>query len=85
MTEAPAGMRGAEGLNFVVGRLTGAKASAADHPAEGLAAGAVGPVGAAGACDWVLGGASGWTGLGGGGGSEDEGARAGFPTNWMPP
>lgn len=32
MTEAPAGMRGAEGLNFVVGRLTGAKASAADHP-----------------------------------------------------
>lgn len=32
VTEAPAGMRGAKGLGLVVGRRTGAKASAADHP-----------------------------------------------------
>lgn len=32
ITEAPSGMRGAAGLTFWFGRLTGAKASAADHP-----------------------------------------------------
>lgn len=32
MTDAPAGMRGADGLTFALGRRTGAKASAADQP-----------------------------------------------------
>lgn len=32
-TDAPTGIRGAKGLDFALGRRTGAKASAADHPA----------------------------------------------------
>jgi len=32
MTDAPTGMRGADGLTFALGRRTGAKASAADQP-----------------------------------------------------
>lgn len=32
ITEAPTGIRGAEGFAFWFGRRTGAKASAADHP-----------------------------------------------------
>lgn len=32
MTDAPTGIRGAEGFGLVFGRRTGAKASAADHP-----------------------------------------------------
>jgi len=31
-TDAPAGMRGADGLTLALGRRTGAKASAADQP-----------------------------------------------------
>lgn len=38
MTDAPAGIRGARDLDFAVGRRTGAKARAADHPAQKKAA-----------------------------------------------